>query len=55
VSQDLDELFEVADRMAVIHQGELSALKPIDEWTKEAVGLEMLGVSQSSQGAAHAV
>lgn len=54
VSQDLDELFEVADRMAVIHQGELSALKPINEWTKEAVGLEMLGVSQS-QGAAHAV
>jgi simple sugar transport system ATP-binding protein len=54
VSQDLDELFEVADRMAVIHQGKLSPLKPINEWTKEAVGLEMLGVSQS-QGAAHAV
>jgi simple sugar transport system ATP-binding protein len=54
VSQDLDELFEVADRMAVIHQGKLSALKPINEWTKEAVGLEMLGVSQS-QGATHAV
>jgi simple sugar transport system ATP-binding protein len=54
ISQDLDELFEVADRMAVIHQGRLSALKPIAEWTKEAVGLEMLGVSQS-QGTAHAV
>ncbi|MFC4171451.1 ABC transporter ATP-binding protein [Microvirga sp. GCM10011540] len=54
ISQDLDELFEVADRMAVIHHGRLSALRPISEWTKEAVGLEMLGVSQS-QGAAHAV
>lgn len=54
ISQDLDELFEVADRMAVIHQGQLSVLKPINEWTKEAVGLEMLGVAQA-QGAIHAV
>jgi simple sugar transport system ATP-binding protein len=54
VSQDLDELFEVADRMAVIHQGTLSPLKPAREWTKEAIGLEMLGVAQA-QGGAHAV
>lgn len=54
VSQDLDELFEVADRMAVIHQGTLSPLKPIGEWTKEAVGLEMLGVAQAP-GGVHAV
>ena len=54
VSQDLDELFEVADRMAVIHQGHLSPLRPIGEWTKEAVGLEMLGVAQAS-GGVHAV
>ena len=46
VSQDLDELFEIADRMAVIHQGKLSPLKPVAEWTKEAVGLEMLGVAR---------
>jgi general nucleoside transport system ATP-binding protein len=54
VSQDLDELFEVADRMAVIHQGRLSPLKPVGEWTKEAIGLEMLGVAQA-KGDAHAV
>ncbi|SCY81373.1 ABC transporter ATP-binding protein [Microvirga guangxiensis] len=53
VSQDLDELFEVADQMAVIHQGMLSPQKPIGEWTKEAIGLEMLGVAQA-QGGAHA-
>ncbi|MGO4570846.1 ABC transporter ATP-binding protein [Microvirga sp. 2TAF3] len=53
ISQDLDELFEIADRMAVIHQGHLSPLKPITEWTREAVGLEMLGAADS-QGAAHA-
>ncbi|MDP8918652.1 MAG: ABC transporter ATP-binding protein [Pseudomonadota bacterium] len=54
VSQDLDELLEVADRMAVIHQGTLSPLKPAREWTKEAIGLEMLGVAQA-RGDAHAV
>nr|WP_255616358.1 ABC transporter ATP-binding protein [Microvirga puerhi] len=54
ISQDLDELFEIADKMAVIHQGRLSPLRGITEWTKEAVGLEMLGESQL-HGASHAV
>ncbi|WP_230532638.1 ABC transporter ATP-binding protein [Microvirga roseola] len=54
ISQDLDELFEIADRMAVIHQGRMSPLKPTAQWTKEAVGLEMMGVAQA-QGGAHAV
>ena len=53
ISQDLDELFEIADRMAVIHQGRLSPLRNIGEWTKEAVGLEMLGEAQL-HGASHA-
>ena len=55
VSQDLDELFEIADRMAVIHQGKLSLVKPVSEWTKESVGLEMLGVSGKSREASHAL
>jgi general nucleoside transport system ATP-binding protein len=38
----------------VIHHGALSPLKPIKEWTKEAVGLEMLGVARTP-GDAHAV
>nr|WP_246505002.1 ABC transporter ATP-binding protein [Microvirga antarctica] len=54
ISQDLDELFEIADRMSVIHQGHLSPLKPISAWTRESVGLEMLGVAGSSHEAAHA-
>jgi general nucleoside transport system ATP-binding protein len=44
VSQDLDELFAIADRMAVIHEGHVSPLRPTREWTREAVGLEMMGV-----------
>ena len=55
ISQDLDELFEIADRLAVIHQGKLSPLKPVSEWTKESIGLEMLGVAGKSREAVDAV
>jgi simple sugar transport system ATP-binding protein len=50
ISQDLDELFEISDRLAVIHAGRLSATRPTREWTRAAVGLEMLGVA-GGQGA----
>ena len=43
ISQDLDELFEIADRMAVIFHGRLSAACPVHELTREAVGLLMGG------------
>ncbi|MGY6411601.1 MAG: ABC transporter ATP-binding protein [Alkalilacustris sp.] len=43
ISQDLDELFEIADRMAVIFHGRLSAAYPVDDLTREAVGLLMGG------------
>ena len=37
--------------MAVIHQGQLEpAAGRSREWTKEAIGLEMLGVAQASGG-----
>ena len=45
ISQDLDELFTISDRMAVIHEGQVSPLRPTAEWTREAVGLEMMGVA----------
>lgn len=45
ISQDLDELFELADRIAVIHAGRLGAARPTGDWSREAIGLEMLGVS----------
>ncbi len=48
ISQDLDELFEIADRMAVIHHGHLSPLRPTRDWTREAVGLEMLGTRDAA-------
>ena len=43
ISQDLDELFEIADRMAVIFHGQLSALLDARGLEREAVGLLMGG------------
>lgn len=47
ISQDLDELFEIADRIAVIHAGEMSEPRPTRELTREAVGLLMTGADQA--------
>jgi simple sugar transport system ATP-binding protein len=44
ISQDLDEIFEIADRIAVISRGRLSAARPAGEMTMERVGLLMGGV-----------
>lgn len=43
ISQDLDELFEVSDAIAVMHDGRLSAPIPIAEATLERIGLLMGG------------
>jgi simple sugar transport system ATP-binding protein len=44
VSQDLDELFELCDRMAVIYHGRLSQTVEVKSTSVEAVGLLMGGV-----------
>ena len=50
VSQDLDELFELCDRMAVIYHGHLSETVPVKATSVEAIGLLMGGVfGQSNQ------
>ncbi|WP_019903485.1 ABC transporter ATP-binding protein [Methylobacterium sp. 77] len=43
ISQDLDELFEIAGRIAVLHDGTLSRAVPAGETSREAVGLLMGG------------
>ncbi len=50
VSQDLDEIFEIADRIAVISRGRLSAARPAGELTMERIGLLMAGVGEGGQG-----
>ena len=46
ISQDLDELFEISDRIAVIHAGRLSEPRVARETTREAVGLLMAGMDE---------
>jgi len=43
ISQDLDELFEISDAIAVMHNGELSKPLPRAEATYEKIGLLMGG------------
>ena len=46
ISQDLDELFEISDRIVVIHAGRLSEPREARETTREAVGLLMAGMDE---------
>ena len=56
ISQDLDEIFEVASQIAVISEGRLSAPYPAGEMTMEKIGLLMGGMHDGSNHpeAAHA-
>jgi ABC-type uncharacterized transport system ATPase subunit len=43
ISEDLDELFELADRIVVLHDGEVAGIVRPEETTRHAVGALMLG------------
>ena len=43
ISQDLDELFDISDRLAVMHLGQLSACYPLQSLTRDKIGLMMAG------------
>ena len=43
ISEDLDEIFALADRIAVIHRGRLGAARTCADWTMQAIGLAMAG------------
>ena len=53
ISQDLDELFEICDSIAVIHGGRLSEPLPARGTTREEIGLIMTGTGSDS-GSLHA-
>jgi general nucleoside transport system ATP-binding protein len=52
ISQDLDEIFEIADRIAVMSRGQLSDAKPAQDLTREAIGLLMAGAHEDHNHAA---
>jgi simple sugar transport system ATP-binding protein len=53
ISQDLDEIFEVATHIAVIHDGRLSRVYPAAELDREKIGL-LMGGMDTHREVAHA-
>jgi simple sugar transport system ATP-binding protein len=53
VSEELDELFTLCDRIAVLTAGRLSAPQPVSQLSVEAVGLLMAGAAQPPDRAHH--
>jgi simple sugar transport system ATP-binding protein len=53
ISQDLDEILEISDRIAVISKGHLSRAADAHDITREEIGLLMGGSHQQTDGEAH--
>jgi simple sugar transport system ATP-binding protein len=51
VSEDLDELLALSDRVAVITEGRLSPAEPVESLTLERLGLLMAGRDQEGRAA----
>jgi ABC-type uncharacterized transport system ATPase subunit len=45
ISDDLDEVLALGDRIAVIHAGRLTEARPAAQWSREAIGLAMAGAA----------
>ena len=45
LSQDLDELFALCHRLAVLQGGRLSGFRPVADWSLAEIGLQMGGVA----------
>ena len=50
ISQDLEEVFAIADKIAVLHDGRLSDMMPADQVTAEQIGL-LMGGDDARRGA----
>ena len=50
ISQDLDEILEICDQVAVISEGKLSEARPVGEITVEEIGLLMGGLHDLAAG-----
>jgi len=48
ISDDLDEVMTLGDRVAVAHAGHLTPARAALDWTREAIGLAMAGVGHGA-------
>jgi ABC-type uncharacterized transport system ATPase subunit len=48
ISDDLDEVLTLGDRIAVMHAGHLTEARPAGDWGREAIGLAMAGVHKTA-------
>ena len=51
ISQDMDEIFEIADRIAVISRGQLSQAAAASTFTTEKIGMLMAGAHEKNEAA----
>jgi general nucleoside transport system ATP-binding protein len=51
ISEDLDEVMRLGDRIAVMHAGRLSPARAAPAWTREALGLAMAGALDAADAA----
>jgi general nucleoside transport system ATP-binding protein len=49
ISDDLDEVLALGDRIAVMHAGHLTDALPFASWTREAIGLAMAGAGSTAE------
>ncbi len=52
ISDDLDEVLAMGDRIAVMHAGHLSPVRPASDWSRETIGLAMAGAQAEPTAAA---
>lgn len=43
ISDDLDEVLALGDRIAVMHEGTLTEARPHADWSRASIGLAMAG------------
>ncbi len=51
ISEDLEEIFKLSDRIAVLNEGRIMGIVPADEAEIEKIGLLMAGVERGGEKA----
>ncbi|MBM7036032.1 ABC transporter ATP-binding protein [Vibrio ulleungensis] len=54
VSEDIDELYMICDRIGALYEGQLSPIEPVDKLNKETIGQWMAGAFVERKDIAHA-